>query len=217
MVTRDQLRAFYGRLGSRVDWGRWYAEPAVEDLLAHAGFEDAGAVFELGCGTGRLAERLLDRHLPDTASYLGVDLTPAMVGLARTRLGRFEGRAEVRLTEGDPTIDAAAGAYDRFVCTYVIELLTDDEIRAVLAEAHRVLAPGGLLGVVSLRNGCTFGSRLITRAWETIHRLRPTLTGGCRPIELLNLLPDRLWDVRHHDTVIRYGIPSEVVVAAKIE
>lgn len=43
-------------------------------------FETATHVFELGCGTGRFAERLLERHLPATARYKGIDLGPTMVG-----------------------------------------------------------------------------------------------------------------------------------------
>ena len=60
-----------------------------------------------------------------------------MVGLAKGRLGRFGGRAEVRQTDGAPRINAADGAFDRFISTYRIDLLSDDEIGAMLDEARR--------------------------------------------------------------------------------
>ena len=45
------------------------------------------------------------------------------------------------------------GAFDRFIRTYVLDLLPDVEIRAVLDEAHRVLKPDGLIGLASLTKG----------------------------------------------------------------
>ena len=38
---------------------------------------------EFGCGTGRLAERLLRDHLPDAATYVAVDSSSTMVSLAQ--------------------------------------------------------------------------------------------------------------------------------------
>ena len=52
-------------------------------------------MFELGCGTGRLAGNLLARHLPADARYLGADISDTMVTLSRARLRRFGGRAHV--------------------------------------------------------------------------------------------------------------------------
>ena len=42
------------------------------------------------------------------------------------------------------------GPHDRFVLTYVLDLLSPKDIGPVFAEAHRVLAPGGLPGLVGL-------------------------------------------------------------------
>jgi predicted RNA methylase len=43
-----------------------------EDVALDAAFDQVQMVFELGCGTGRLAFRLLMEHLPPTASYLAM-------------------------------------------------------------------------------------------------------------------------------------------------
>ncbi len=42
-----------------------------------------------------------------------------------------------------------------FICTCVLDLLLDNDIRAVVGEAHRALAPEGLLGIASLTKGYT--------------------------------------------------------------
>ena len=64
-----------------------------------------------------------------------------MVDLAKSRLRPFGRRAEVRRSAGEPHIDAADGTFDRFICTYVFDLLPDDDIRAILTEARRILTP----------------------------------------------------------------------------
>ena len=86
MLDRGQVRAFYDRFGARQDAQAFYEDAALTELVLHADFEAAGRVYELGCGTGRFARRLLERHLPDGATYLGVDLSATMVELARGRL-----------------------------------------------------------------------------------------------------------------------------------
>ena len=213
MLSREQARAFYDRFGSKQDWQSFYEDPATAGLIAHADFGNAGSVFEFGCGTGRFAEKLFEHHLPSSASYLGIDISSTMVELARPRLLRFGERAEVRLTEGEPKFDVKGGGFDRFVSTYVLDLLSFDDIRSVIAEAHRMLAPGGLVGFASLTRGQTGLSRLVGKAWMGLYSIRPSLVGGCRPISLLEFLPDSEWKIRHAGQITSFGISSEVIVA----
>ena len=83
MLTHQQAKAFYDHLGARQDLQAFYEAPATGDLIANAAFETAQSVFELGCGTGAFAERVLSHHLPQHATYLAVDSSSTMVGLAR--------------------------------------------------------------------------------------------------------------------------------------
>ncbi|MFQ5937104.1 MAG: class I SAM-dependent methyltransferase [Acidiferrobacterales bacterium] len=184
-------------------------------MIRHSDFERARSVFEFGCGTGRFAEILLHHHLPRKATYVGVDISETMVGLARDRLARFGSRAEVQLTDGSPQLNVQTAPFDRFVSNYVLDLLTLADIRALLAEAHRILAADGLLGLVSLTHGFTAVSRLVERAWVTLHKRRPALVGGCRPIDLQELIGNSLWHTHYQKKFSAFGIPSEVLVAAK--
>jgi ubiquinone/menaquinone biosynthesis C-methylase UbiE len=214
-LNRAQARAFYDRFGSKQDGQAFYEDAAVQDLLAHAEFEKANAVFEFGCGTGRFAEKLLAAHLPANGHYLGCDLSATMVDLARQRLARFAARADVRLTDGAPRIEAPDATFDRFVSNYVVDLLTAEDIADVLSEARRVLTAEGRLCVVSLTHGSTPASRLVSWLWARVHRLRPQLVGGCRPLALLPFLSQGGWRTIHHNVIVAYGIPSEIVVAEK--
>lgn len=216
MLTREQAIAFYNHLGAKQDWQTFYEAPATRDLIAHASFETAHAVFELGCGTGAFAEQLLARHLPSQARYVAVDGSATMVRLARSSLSRFGERVTVRQTDGSLRFPKASGSCDRFVSTYVLDLLSAPDIACVLSEAHRFLAADGRLCLVSLTYGVTPLARLVTWSWARLHALEPRLVGGCRPLELCDCLPRARFHPDYTHVVTRFGVPSEVVVASKL-
>jgi len=138
-----------------------------------------------------------------------------MTELARSRLVRFGERASVRLTEGGVPADEPSASADRFLSNFVLDLLPEDEIARVLADAHRILRPRGLLGLSSLTTASTLSSRAFVALWMRVHAYDPALVGGCRPLELLRFLPSSHWRVIHHARVTRLGVPLEAVVAER--
>jgi ubiquinone/menaquinone biosynthesis C-methylase UbiE len=215
MLSREEVRSFYNRFGAKQDWQRFYEGPAIRDLLAHGAFEKAQALFELGCGTGRFAEELLSGYLPDSATYVCFDLSSTMVTLARNRLAKFGRRVDVRLTDGSLKLPVPVFQFDRFISNYVLDLLPPGDIRVVLQEAHRVLVPNGILCLISLTCGFTLPSRIVIWFWRRVFAFRPGLVGGCRPLNLLDFIPEKTWQLLHHSSVVAFGIPSEVIVARK--
>lgn len=211
-LTSGQARHFYDWFGRAQDLQAFYEDPAAGDLLARGRFGDARAVFELGCGTGRLAARLLGHQLPADARYLGADISGTMTSLSRARLRRFGRRAAIIRAEGTWPLPLAAGAFDLFLAVYVLDLLAPREAAALVAEARRLLRPGGLLGVVSLTHGTTTPARLVSWAWTAAWSRAPGLTGGCRPITVLPLLDG--WCIEHRALVSAWTLTSEVVVAS---
>jgi len=215
MLSIEEARSFYDRFGAKQDQQGFYEDAAVDELCRSAGFREATAVLELGCGTGKLAHRLLEQELGPHARYLGLDLSTTMVRLARERTAAFGARAEIRQTDGSARIDAADGGFDRFVSCYVLDLLSHTDIHSVLAEAHRVLAPGGLLCTAGLTPGRSALSRVVSSTWAWLQARAPHLVGGCRPIEVQALLPPADWEVEHKSVVQAFGVPSEVLVARR--
>jgi ubiquinone/menaquinone biosynthesis C-methylase UbiE len=215
-LPTEQARRVYNRIARAQDWQRFYEDAATAELAAHAGFDNARAVVELGCGTGRFAAALLAEHLPADASYAGVDLSPRMVALASDRLARWRHRATVTLVDGGATVPAADGAADRFVANYVFDLLGPEETQAALAEARRVLAPGGLLCATGLAPGEHGLARFVSRAWTGVWARWPALVGGCHPIRLVDALGPSQWVVNHQRSVVAWGIASEVVIATPL-
>ncbi len=216
VLSHEQARRFYDRFGSCQDLQRFYEDVAIEDILFNAAFEKSRHVVEFGCGTGRLAERLLDKLLPPDAIYTGFDISRTMVALSRDRLARFGSLAQVVLTDGAPQLPLAEASCDRFISAYVFDLLSPSEAGRVAIETRRLLADGGRLCLASPAPGSTPISRAVQRFWEFAYRLEPWLVGGCRPVRLLDLVgPD--WRILHRRVVSRFGLCSEVLVATKSE
>lgn len=214
-LSHEAARRFYDAFGAKQDKQAFYEDRATQVLLAHADFASAQAVCEFGCGTGRFAADALLSLLSANATYVGCDQSTTMVDLARARLAPYGLRATVQLSDGTPCIDAADATCDRFVSNYVLDLLAPADITALIACAFRVLRPGGLLCLVSLTHGTTPASRLVMWLWRRIHRLRPSLVGGCRALALLDYIDGEHWQIVHRSIVVAFGIPSEVVVARR--
>jgi len=208
VLSRGEVKSIYDQLGARQDRSAYYADVAIEDLTAHADFAHARRIFEFGCGTGRIAAELLAHHLPSCASYYAVDLSSSMAHITATRLARWADRTLVTRATGFPHVPCAYTSVDRFVSMYVLDILSPDDIRSILAEAHRILTYDGRLCLISLTHGATPYARL--RSW--VFRIWPQLLGGCRPISLQDfLVPD--WDLQHVAVMTAGGMSSEVIVA----
>lgn len=215
-LSHEEARRIYDFIGSKQDSQAFYEDVATRDLVRHGEFATARAVFEFGCGTGRFAKTLLAEHLGAKARYVAVDVSPKMVALARQKLSEFGDRARVVLSDGNPRTSEPAASFDRFVSNYVLDLLSEEDIRSVVAEAHRLLRPGGLLCLASLAPGKDVLSRAVMAVWSFLHGLNPKLVGGCRPIDLLPFLSDNRWKLRHRQGFAPYGLPSEAVIAERV-
>ena len=62
-LTSSKIRDFYDAFGKKQD-KQFYEDAAIDHLIEHGEFEKAGYVVEFGCGTGKLASRLLTEILP---------------------------------------------------------------------------------------------------------------------------------------------------------
>lgn len=206
------VRAFYDGFGRKQDRQGFYEDPALDDLVAHAGFQDALDVFEFGCGTGKFAARLLAKHLPPSAGYLGCDVSPVMVGLSKRRLEAYAERSKVVLSGGTVRFPLPDHAVDRVVSSYVLDLLSEENIRRFFLEAYRVLLPAGKVCLASLTRGIDLPSRIVSSLWMAVFRMKPAIVGGCRPVSLDSFVDPQKWHVLHRRVVTPFGVPSAVLV-----
>lgn len=215
-LTKEQTIAFYDRFGAKQDRQGFYEDIALAELIQHGRFEHATRVVEFGCGTGRFALKLLADHLPPQATYWGCDVSSTMLALTAQRLLPFGERAEIWKSAGEGRLLIPDASADRFISTYVFDILAFDEIHSTIAEARRILAPDGLLCLVSLTNGEQGFSKLATALWKMVYALKPSLVGGCRPIELQPFLAEADWEILHRGVAVECGISSEVTVGRRI-
>jgi ubiquinone/menaquinone biosynthesis C-methylase UbiE len=119
---------------------RWaaYVERSLALLRPHVEGAELGVVLDLGCGTGSLLLRLAAWRAY-VARYVGVDASPEMLAVARTKL--IGGAA---LTAGDvAALPLAEGRFDTVISASSLHDWPDP--RRALDEARRVLRPGGRL------------------------------------------------------------------------
>lgn len=214
VLSQSAAQLYYDRFGGKQDSQGFYEDPALDDLIAHADFQNVQSVFEFGCGTGKLAARLVENHLSSSAKYLGCDISPVMIGLAKRRLAAYGEQAQVVLTDGAVRFPCPDYSVDRVVSTYVLDLLSESDIRLFFSEARRVLIPGGELCLSSLTSGVNLLSRIISFLWMSVFRLNPAIVGGCRPICLDSFTAPQEWRVAHSRVVTPFGVPSEVLILA---
>jgi ubiquinone/menaquinone biosynthesis C-methylase UbiE len=151
-------------------------------------------VLDAGCGTGRLAAALAPH-----AQVWGIDASPGMLSIARTRVPRNV-RLKLARAEEPPFKD---GWFERIVYWLVVHLV--DRPPAFRA-AHRLLGPGGRVCVV------TFDSSYFSSFWlnryfprmEEIDRARfPTATELEEELRSAGFKDVRLLTYEQRDTIDR--------------
>ncbi|WP_193140446.1 class I SAM-dependent methyltransferase [Meridianimarinicoccus sp. MJW13] len=123
-----------------------YAKSRIRDMDAYtytldrtrSYLRDSDRVLELGCGTGSTALQLAD----GVGSYLATDLSGAMIGIGRDK-ATVQGADNLAFRQCDALAAGVEGPFDAVLGLNLLHLVPD--ARAVMARAHELLAPGGLL------------------------------------------------------------------------
>jgi SAM-dependent methyltransferase len=168
------------------DPGRLAAATAeiVDWLAATELIGPAAAVLDLGCGIGRVAAALA----PRVTSVLGLDVSAGMIRMAAARCA---GLANVRcaVSGGTDLGGLPDGGFDLVLAVdsfpYLLQAGVADRH---VAEAHRVLRPGGALAVLNLSyRADPAADRRTAAAWAQAAGFTLALAGAA---------PFRLWDGR---------------------
>lgn len=113
----------------------WFERLMLADgrqwLAAHA----RGDTLEIGIGTGRNLP-----HYPKQLRLTGIDLSPAMLELARRRSHELGRDVDLRVGDAEK-LDLAGSSFDTVVFSLALCSIPDD--RVAIREAKRVLRPGG--------------------------------------------------------------------------
>ncbi len=138
LAETERVQHYYEQIAHRYDeYVGYFERLLVGDGRRWVCSQAGGDVLELAIGTGRNLP-----YYPSDVRLTGVDLTPAMLEIARER-ARALGR-EVDLRRGDAqALDLPDAQFDTVVATLALSSIPDE--RQALAETRRVLRPGGRL------------------------------------------------------------------------
>ena len=133
----DSFAVAYSASNENNLFNAFYARPEMIRLAGDvAGLE----ILDAGCGSGPLMEALRGKD----AVVSGFDLSPAMVELARQRLGED---ADVRVADLGAPLPYPDDSFDLVVASLSLHYVKD--WNSAMAELRRVLRPGGRL-IVSI-------------------------------------------------------------------
>jgi ubiquinone/menaquinone biosynthesis C-methylase UbiE len=147
-----------------------------------------GRVLEVAIGTGLNLE-----HYPDGVELTGIELSPAMMAIARRRAREQHRAVDLRVGDAE-ALEFADATFDTVVCTF--SLCTIPDHRRAVAEMVRVLRPGGRL----LLADHVASSHAPLRALQRGAELASVPLGGehfrRRPLELVTAAG---FDLERHD------------------
>ena len=175
------------------------------------------SILDLGCGTARHLELLAAAG----HEVVGVDRSAVMVAQANERLSAFGSRA--RAVRSEITELALDRGFDAAIMMFSVlgYHVTDEDMFAVLAAAHRHLRPGGLLlfdlldGAVVLHEGerggyteVDGGSTMLLRASRGEIHLNQQIYEATMRMWVFE--GDRLLDFAEEFHRIRFFLPREI-------
>lgn len=142
---QERLDSFYGGQADDYDAFRKKMLHGREDLFADLPITPDGRWVDVGAGTARNGELFGDR-LARFQSAIFVDLSKSLLEVADRRIQEM-GWSNAHTHHGDATrLDMPDESADLITFTYSLTMIPD--WFAAIEEAHRVLRPGGTIGVV---------------------------------------------------------------------
>jgi ubiquinone/menaquinone biosynthesis C-methylase UbiE len=159
--NRDRWRRYWDKHSASYDREmRFFDRVLFKDSRAWVCSRAVGETLEVGVGTG-----LNLPFYPENVRLTGIDLSPAMLAIARHQADQLDHPVELREADAHalPFPDAS---FDTVVCTFSLCAIPDD--RRAVAEMKRVLRPGGRLLLADHVAGSLWPVRAIQRLLEVV-------------------------------------------------
>jgi ubiquinone/menaquinone biosynthesis C-methylase UbiE len=210
-LDKDQVREVYRGLAPIYDfWADITEVRARSRALELAAVRDGEAILEVAVGTGLAFIELVRQNPSGTTT--GLDLTPAMLAKAESRMARAGLPGRYELSIGDATeLPFPDASFDLVLNNYMFDLLPEADFGTVLAEFHRVLRPGGRMVLVNMAQGEAWQHQL----YDRLYQLSPRLVGGCRGVAMEASVAAAGFGNVQRELSVQVGLPSEVILALR--
>jgi ubiquinone/menaquinone biosynthesis C-methylase UbiE len=198
----------YSRLAPVYElWARIMEVGPRRRVLELAEVRDGDAVLEVACGTGVQLVALAKRN--PSGRTVGLELSDGMLAQARKRLS-VAGLAAVELVRGNALeLPFEDESFDLVVNSYMLDLLSREDIPRALAEFRRVMRPGGSLVLSNM----TKGERRRDRMWDFLYSHGVNLTANCRGVLAVPVLAELGFDDIRREYTAQMLFPTELVTA----
>ena len=188
-------------------WGSLTEAKARQRALALAQIQDGMSILEVAIGTGLTFQEII-RANPN-GQNIGVDLTPAMLEKAKSRIGEL-GIENYQISVGDAyDLKFPDHQFDLLMNNYMFDLLPEGDFVFVLREFKRVLKPTGRIVLVNM----TKAEHFYERFWESVYRINPRWLGGCRGVLLSEAMREAGFTNITREPISQMGFPSEILAA----
>ncbi len=193
----------YDRLAPVYDLLSASERPFRRRALGLLALTPADAFLEIGCGSGRDVALAAAR----ARRAVGVDLAFLMLCAAQRRLKS----APAALVQADAAaLPFAPACFHAVYLSFTLELLPPPVQQQALAEARRVLAPGGRAAVVCLARSERPGTAERIYGW--FHRRFPRVV-DCAPICPAQVLGEAGFAVLAREAGSLWRLPVEILLA----
>ncbi len=209
-VSQNEIAKIYDSLAKFYDvWSNLTESRARSRALELAEIKNGLNIQEIAVGTGLAFYEIVKRN-PDGIN-IGIDISAGMLKKARKRLSQLS-EANYELKEASAFhLEGEDEQFDVLINHYMFDLISFDQMDAVLAEFKRVLKKGGKLVMVNM----TVGEKLGSGIYDFLYRLSPRLMGGCRGIRLSEKLKEHGFHINLREYHQQCLFPSEVILAQK--
>jgi ubiquinone/menaquinone biosynthesis C-methylase UbiE len=170
---------------------------------------DNQSILEVAVGTGWMFSEIVQRN--PNGKNIGIDISEGMLLRAKRRLLKQKNDnyslsigSAFKLKVEDATIDV-------LVNNYMFDLIPFSQMNRIMDEFNRVLKKNGQLLIINMTKGDGFGASL----YESLYRFSPRLMGGCRGVNLSNLLIQHGFRIETREYVQQMLFPSEIILAYK--
>jgi ubiquinone/menaquinone biosynthesis C-methylase UbiE len=164
---RDRWRRYWDKHSKSYDREmRFFDRVLFKDSRGWVCSQAVGETLEVGIGTG-----LNLPFYPGAVRLTGIDLSPAMLAIARRQASRLDHPVDLREADAH-ALPFDDGSFDTVVCTFSLCAIPDE--RRAIGEMYRVLRPAGRL----LLADHVAGSRWLVRAVQRLLEVVTIPTGG---------------------------------------
>jgi len=168
----ERYYRFHSYIYDATRWSFLFGRTAILKPIAAANPEPA-RILEVGCGTGKNLFNLCQRF--PNAAVTGLDLSEAMLDLARAKVAPFGDRVRLLRQRYDAPLSTDGGGFDLILFSYALSMFNPG-FEAAIETAHADLAPEGLCAVVDFHDtGFPWFER-----WMGVNHVR--MNGQLRPL-----------------------------------